>query len=245
MIVTAGTPAADLPVPAAVRRVAGAASLRPVWRNELGGLTFADDAGGRFVKWAPPGTPLDLAAEADRLQWAGRHAAVPKVLQFVAAPDGDVLLTARLAGRSAVDPYWLARPREAVRALGRGLRRLHDSLPISACPFSWSAAERVADARRRHGEDAIGAPPSVDRLVVCQGDPCAPNTLLHDNADLAGHVDLGRLGVADRWADLAVATWSTEWNYGAGWDGELLAGYGVVPDQLRTAYYRRLWELGP
>jgi kanamycin kinase len=24
-------------------------------------------------------------------------------------------------------------------------------------------------------------------------------------------VDLGELGIADRWADLAVATWSTEW----------------------------------
>ena len=55
---------------------------------------------------------------------------------------------------------------------------------------------------------------------------------------------LGSLGVADRWADLAVATWSTEWNYGPGWDDDLLAAYGVHTDPERTAYYRLLWDLG-
>jgi kanamycin kinase len=51
--------------------------------------------------------------------------------------------------------------------------------------------------------------------------------------------------VADRWADLAVATWSLGWNYGPGWDATLLDAYGVAPDPERTAYYRLLWELGP
>ena len=56
---------------------------------------------------------------------------------------------------------------------------------------------------------------------------------------------LGELGVADRWTDLAVATWSTEWNYGPGWDKLLLQAYGVPPDPDRTRYYRLLWDLGP
>ncbi|MGH3781128.1 MAG: hypothetical protein ACRDRO_11015 [Pseudonocardiaceae bacterium] len=59
------------------------------------------------------------------------------------------------------------------------------------------------------------------------------------------HVDLGALGVADRWADLAVATWRTEWNYGPGWDTPPLAAYGVDPDPARAAYYRLLWDLDP
>ncbi len=53
------------------------------------------------------------------------------------------------------------------------------------------------------------------------------------------------MGVADRWADPAVATWSTIWNYGAGWEDELLDAYGIEPDPERTAYYRLLWDLGP
>jgi hypothetical protein len=46
-------------------------------------------------------------------------------------------------------------------------------------------------------------------------------------------------------ADLAVSTWSTEWNYGPGWEDVLLAAYGVDPDPARTRYYRLLCDLGP
>jgi kanamycin kinase len=56
-----------------------------------------------------------------------------------------------------------------------------------------------------------------------------------------GCADLGDLGVADRWADLAVATW----NYGPGWETPLLDAYGIAPDPARTCYYRLLWDLGP
>ena len=57
--------------------------------------------------------------------------------------------------------------------------------------------------------------------------------------------DLGSLGVGDRWADLAVATWSTIWNYGPGWERPLLDACGVPPDDERIRYYRLLWDLGP
>ena len=91
----------------------------------------------------------------------------------------------------------------------------------------------------------VADPPPVDRLVVCHGDACAPNTLLSDDGSCSGHVDVGSLGVADRWADLAVATWSTAWNYGPGWESTLLDAYGIGPDPERAAYYRLLWDLGP
>jgi kanamycin kinase len=63
------------------------------------------------------------------------------------------------------------------------------------------------------------------------------------DGEVAGHVDFGSLGVADRWADLAVATWSTEWNYGPGWEEHLLDAYGIEADPERTAYYRLLWDV--
>jgi kanamycin kinase len=80
--------------------------------------------------------------------------------------------------------------------------------------------------------------------VVCHGDACVPNTLLHDDGTFAAHVDLGSLGVADRWADLAVAAWSTKWNYGPGYDRALYDAYGIAPDPERISYYRLLWDLG-
>jgi kanamycin kinase len=180
---------------------------------------------------------------------------VPPVLEARA----DLLVTAALPGRSAVDPRWTASPQQAAAAVGQGLRALHDALPVDGCPFSWSAADRLADLRFdpaawhpdhahlgvEEARDGVAVPPPVDRLVVCHGDACVPNTLIADDGSPAGHVDLGALGVADRWADLAVATWSTVWNYGPGYEEVLLAAYGVDPDPARTAYYRLLWELGP
>ena len=87
--------------------------------------------------------------------------------------------------------------------------------------------------------------PPIDRLVVCHGDACAPNTLVGADGAWTGHVDMATLGVADRWADLAIASWSLGWNFGPGWDATFYAAYGIAPDPDRIAYYRLLWELGP
>jgi kanamycin kinase len=80
--------------------------------------------------------------------------------------------------------------------------------------------------------------------VVCHGDACAPNTLLDESAAVAGYVDLGSLGVADRWADLAVASWSLGWNYGTEYESAFFDAYGIEPDPDRIGYYRLLWDLG-
>lgn len=261
----AHVPPADLPVPPPIAALAGSHPVRPVWRNELGGLTFeiTTSQGRRFAKWAPAGSGIDLTAEAARLRWAAPFTPVPAVVQTGADDTGAWLLTTGLPGRSAVSARWLAEPGTAAVAIGEGLRALHDRLPVADCPFSWQAEERVArvlradrrsDPGRWHTDHAalspqealtrIADPPPVDKLVVCHGDACAPNTLIGADGTWAGHVDLGALGVADRWADLAVATWSLEWNYGPGWQPVLLAAYGIEPDAERIAYYRLLWDLG-
>ena len=75
--------------------------------------------------------------------------------------------------------------------------------------------------------------PPADRLVVCHGDACAPNTLMADDGTFSGHVDLGDLGVADRWADLAIATHVAGLELpdrGSDGGGILLDAYGVTPD---------------
>ncbi|TRW88900.1 aminoglycoside 3'-phosphotransferase [Mycolicibacterium sp. 018/SC-01/001] len=225
------TPSQPPPVPAVVSEIADGRSVTAVWVNELGGVTFA--VGGpppvEFVKTHPDPNARLLDDEAKRLRWARRYATVPEVL----ATGPGWLHTAALAGRSAVDAAWTARPRDAARAIGAGLRALHDALPVTDCPFgppSWIGC----------------APPQPDRLVVCHGDACAPNTLMADDGSFAGHVDLGDLGVADRWADLAIATMSLDWNYAGGdWQDLLLDTYGVRPDVERIAFYRRRWDDEP
>ncbi|MFI9580583.1 aminoglycoside 3'-phosphotransferase [Streptomyces sp. NPDC052236] len=241
-----GPPLSPVHVPAPINALAGDRPLLPVWQNQLGGLTFQIGSGDRrlFAKWAPAGSGLDLAAEAVRLRWAGRFTPVPRVRDHGSGEDGAWLVTHGVPGESAVSRRWRADPGTAVRALGAGLRVLHDRLPVADCPFTWSVEHRLEHARRAGMKVSadLPEPPPVDRLVVCHGDPCAPNTLLHDDGSWSGHVDMGTLGIADRWADLAVATWSTEWNYGPGWEDALLDAYGIAPDPYRTDFYRRLWS---
>ena len=57
-------------------------------------------------------------------------------------------------------------------------------------------------------------------------------------------VDLVDVAVGDRWADLAVASMSLDWNYGEGFQDAFFAAYGIDPDPVRLAYYRSLWHLG-
>ncbi|ACU75033.1 aminoglycoside phosphotransferase [Catenulispora acidiphila DSM 44928] len=256
-------PPADHPIPDAVRDAAGGRTIVPVWFNE-GGSTFrlGDAPDARYAKWAPAGSYLDLAGEAARIRWAGAFVTVPQVVEQAASAEGSLLVTAALEGEMAVTERWKQDPATAVRVIGESLRAFHDALPVDSCPFSFSAELRVAEAvryaeelkdRTMHPDFAgltreqalkrVADIPPVDKLVVCHGDTCAPNTLLSADGRFAGHVDLGDLGVADRWSDLAIATWSTTWNYGDGWQEALLEAYGIAPDPERTEYYRLLWEV--
>ena len=219
-----GPPPADTPVPDLVREAAAGDLLHPVWLNELGGLTYR--AGDRYLKWSPRAAP-DLEQERARLVWAAAFHPVPEVVELRRDETAQLLVTRAVPGRSAVQ----AEPVVAARALGEGLRALHDDLPVEGCPFSWSAEDRGGSA-----------PPSIDRLVVAHGDPCVPNTLVGSDGHWIAHVDLGHLGLADRWADLAVASGNLDANFGPGWQGEFFAAYGVARDEERIRYYRDLWD---
>jgi len=233
-------------VPEALLAFAGGAPITPIWQNEVGGLTFRVEAAGGsvFFKWDPHGSIESLSDERERLGWLAGRFPAPRVLAAGRDASGEWLVTADLGALSAVSAEWKARPEAAVRAIAHGLRMLHDGLDADACPFSWSVDTRVA-AAARHGvtvPPTLREAPPIERLVVCHGDPCSPNTLIAASGEFAAIVDVARVGVADRWADLAVASMSLGWNYGDGWEGLFFEEYGIQPDPLRIAYYRALWD---
>jgi aminoglycoside phosphotransferase len=218
----------------------------------------------RYLKAAPVDAAVPLRAEAIRLRWArGAGLPVPIVLAACAAGQTEWLLTEALPGRSAVDPLLAAGPGALVRILADGLRRFHRA-PRGACPFGFGLADALAQVSRRvragkiapedmHDEHAHLSPtaalaelqrlrPDSEDLVVCHGDYCLPNVLISGGA-ATGFVDLGELGVADRWWDLAVGSWSVTWNLGPGWEDEFLACYGVARDERRIAFYRLLYDV--
>lgn len=141
-----------------------------------------------------------------------------------------------------------------VRALGRGLRAFHEAVGEEWCPFRFDLARALAhvEDRVRSGDISPGgfhhehahltptaalaeletlAPPDED-LVVCHGDFCPPNMLLQQGR-VTGFVDLGELGAADRWWDVAVGAWSVGWNFGE--DLETLSTRATALKRTRDA----------
>ncbi|MGO2049220.1 MAG: phosphotransferase [Microbacterium sp.] len=238
-------PTGEVTVPSYVRDLARGADLTPVWLNNYGGVTFRATGDDQFyIKWGPRNLEFALRDEAERMQWAARWISVPRVLEHGEDETHEWLVTAAIDGRSAVDPRWAAAPATAVQAVGKGLRAVHGALPVPECPWEWSVPARIANAEAR----GIRVPhrfrdaPPIDRLVVSHGDACCPNTLVGEDGRWVAHVDLALMGTADRWADIAVASMSTVWNYGTGWEDALIEAYGLEPDRERLSYYRDLWN---
>lgn len=197
-----------------------------VWRNELGGMTarlVGEDTKDLFAKWSP----IDLLPEAERMSWLSARHPAPRMFDYAEGEDQWLIVSGALPGSSAASPRWRQEPARAATAMGQGYAMLHSLDPTVSMfgPVEW------AD----DGGD-------MDRLVIAHGDACVPNTIIGAGGAFVGHVDLGSLGVADRWADLAIASWSLEWNFGPGYDTFFWDAYGIEPDEARIAHFRRLWD---
>lgn len=199
-----------------------------------------------------------------RLHWARPFLPVPDVIDTGEEDGVGWLVTLGIEGVPATEAS-LGDARAVVIALAEGLRRIHDCAPVDRCPFDFRLDAAFDHVRRRiatgivdpvedfHPEhrhlDVPAAWAALERhrpgredLVVCHGDYCAPNILL-SGGEAVAYVDIGELGVADRWWDLAVATWSVTWNFGPGHEALFLTRYGARPDPARQAFYRLLYDL--
>lgn len=225
----------DQPVPKIVEKMAAGTRAELIWRNEIGGLTFR--IGERFVKWNPRNNGIDLDRERVRLEWLSTRHLVPQVLDFGVDRTSQWLVTTALSGEHAVGDTWRARRNEAIEAIATGLRMIH-AISIRDVPSQWT--EEIWATRT---PNSIGPRPMIDDPVVVHGDACAPNTVISPEGRWVGHVDVGDLCVGDRWADLAVASMSLDWNFGEGHQQEFFDAYAIEPDAERIAYYRKLWHL--
>ncbi|MGY4101730.1 phosphotransferase [Nocardia sp. R16R-3T] len=239
----------DLPttLPPTVAALLGA---DPLWSAQYEGVRggVAHVNGAYRVKRGP-----QAAGEYARLNWlCGKGIQVPDVAVFEA--DVLVLADARL-------PSLAAAPSESVGAvMGALLRRLHD-IPVAGCPFDGTLGVMLSRARRRVLEGLVDVddfdddhrgltpeqiyqrllderPPDED-LVIAHGDFTPSNVL--DGGLL---IDLGGLGVADRYRDLALVERDLRADFDADQLSAFYAAYGLAePDRRRLDYYRLLDEL--
>jgi kanamycin kinase len=109
--------------------------------------------------------------------------------------------------------------------------------------------ERAGWTSSQLWDAVVAARPSTEDVVVCHGDLCPPNIVI-DPKDLsvAGLIDIARLGTADRYADLALATRSISSEilnpqYGPEYAERFLTRYGEETlDHARVDFYRLLDE---
>ena len=190
------------------------ADATPVWVHGLGGVTWR--LSHSYLKVGPG----HHAAEAERLAWLG-SLDLPFHVPGVLGVGPDHLHTTLIDTAPPLNP---ADPGAAAHALGRALRMFHDAVPLEGCPYVWGPL--------RGDED----------LVVCHGDACNPNWLLGADLGFVGTVDLGNLGVADRWADIAPAVQSLAWNGMEGQDATFPRGNGIELDEGKFSHYLERWN---
>lgn len=224
----AAPPPQYTPIPPTIARWAAAhhyTVAQLVWRNELGGITARLIRDGHPTVYAKH-VMEDPVDEAEHLSWLHGRFPCPAMADYVEYDDGYLIVTLALEGSSAVSERWKRQPRVAASCIGEGLAQLHSLNPADCFfdPPRWIT-------------DDIG-----DEVAILHGDPCAPNTLLTDDGAFAGIVDVADLGPGDPWADLAIASWSLEWNFGPGLDAYFFSAYGITPDDARIRHYRAMWN---
>ncbi|MGN9779983.1 aminoglycoside 3'-phosphotransferase [Nonomuraea sp. ZG12] len=223
-----------------------------VWSDDHEGMSgetlrVTSHTGAFYLKRGPV-----AVAEHERLLWLKRWLSVPDIAAF----EGDTLVLADAGWRSLERRT----PTDAGTVMGTVLRALHD-VPAAECPFDERLDVKLARAAGRvrdglvdtagfdddHTEltpegihrRLVAERPVTEDLVVTHGDFTPANVL----ASPAGEpvlLDVGALGVADRYVDLAVALRELP---GPAADGFLTA-YGLAEvDQRKLDYYRLLDEL--
>ncbi|RXR02007.1 APH(3')-I family aminoglycoside O-phosphotransferase [Pseudoxanthomonas composti] len=218
-----------------------------------------------FLKHGRGAVAGDITDEMVRLRWLAGHVPVPEVQAFLATQDEAWLLMTAVPGQTAyqlLEAHPEARA-EIVDALAGFLQRLH-AIPVGDCPFTSDHAYRLARARERidaglvdeddfdterEGWTAAQVWEAMQKLlplppdpVVTHGDYSLDNILMIDG-QVTGCIDAGRVGVADRYQDLAIL-WNCLGEFDASLQTRFLERYGsAVVNERKLQFHLMLDEM--
>lgn len=218
-----------------------------------------------YLKHGQASVADDIEREMTRMRWLAPYLPVPELVQYHRTPDEAWLVTTALPGRTAWQ--WLEEDASnapaIIDALADFLRRFH-AIAIDDCPFDSGHRLRLAQARMRIIAGAVDTDdfdearqgwtadqvwdalqallPLPPASVVTHGDFSLDNLLIQDGV-VTGCIDLGRVGIADPYQDIAIM-WNCLKDFGSRLQDRFLARYGQpIADQKRLDFHLLLDEL--
>jgi aminoglycoside phosphotransferase len=256
--------------------------LPPRWRAALAGRTAEPAAGmggasvfqvfdaagaSSYLKLACGPEAQQLRQEIVRTEWLASHRIrVPEFLMKASTDTVTAILMTAVPGRHLTPGAHQARGNvpAAVRAIGRGLARLH-ALPAVLCPFDEMPHTRLARARDDINRNLIDAShfddrnagvtpdalcrrlaetvPAPEDIVVVHGDATLENMLIGADGEL-GFIDCGHAGRSDRYLDLAVVEAELREGFGRKAAQVFMTAYGIRDwDGRKAAFFSDLYEL--
>ena len=184
----------------------------------------------------------------EMIKWLNGKLPIPEVLEYVVENGFSYLLMTRIEGEMCCSPYYMEHSDEMVALMAEGLHRLW-SIDISDCPRERNLKAEKEKAVRcilegcltqedlskfgfETAEEAAGwlkTYPVQYEPVLSHGDYCLPNLLLKDG-EISGYIDIGGIGVADRYSDIVDCWNSLKNNFGGVFGGKVYEDFD--PDVL-------------
>lgn len=215
--------------------------------------------------------------EHDMSVWLRGKLCVPEIQVYLTENGTTFTLMSRAHGKMLCDEMFLRNPETLLDLTSEALRMLWN-VDITECPYRTSRLEERLKAARYNvesglvdmdnvepetfGDDGFRDPEELlewleqnqpeEDLVLTHGDFCLPN-IFAENGKISAFIDLGKIGPADRWQDLAIVMRSLKHNlHGVYSHGKkyadinpqmLLDRLGIPMNDEKNRYYMLLDEL--
>lgn len=209
------------------------------------------------------------------MRWLEGKVPVPKVLCHEILDGKSYLLMSRVPGIMSCDASYLEQPDVLVSALADGLKLLWNT-DTAGCPRTWMLEALLEEAKIRVAQGLVDLdnvepetfsengfrdpehllqwllehkPNSVPTLA--HGDYCLPNVFLKDGK-LSGFIDVGDMGLGEKWRDIALCYRSLRHNFNGTYGGKIYNAFhpdllfkklGIQPDWEQIRYHLLLDEL--
>lgn len=217
----------------------------------------------------------DNEETAKMMKWLEGKLPVPKVICYEKNSEFQYLLMSKIKGKMSCNKYYMERPKELIKILASALKMLW-SVDISNCPRNCDIDVKLKEANLRvqnnlvdiervdpktFKEGRFSSPTSLlnwlvdnkpkKELVLSHGDFCLPNIFIN-NDKISGFIDLGRIGIGDKWNDIALCYRSLKWNAQGRYGGNgypklnpdmLFDALEIEPNYEKIEYYTLLDEL--